>query len=109
MFSFSISFASAQTRTPLPGGGSVVVPSPYKSKTDYPNYANRAPEALIAYRKWDSTMSGYPECDGMVAMSRPDRLESLDRFVQRAGAALSVQWSDATKIPGQPWDGNEKH
>ena len=106
---FSFSFAFARTRTPLPGGGSVVVPGPYKSKTDYPNYANRAPEALIAYRKWDSTMSGYPECDGMVAVSRPDRFESLDRFVQRAGAALSVQWSDATKIPGQPWDGNEKH
>jgi hypothetical protein len=103
------SFAWAQTRTPLPGGGSVIVPSPYKSKTDYPNYSDRVPEALIAYRKWDSTMSGHPECDGMLAVSRPDRFESFDRFVQKAGSALSIQWSDATKIPGQPWDGTEKH
>lgn len=103
------SFAFAQTRTPLPGGGSIVVPSPYKSKTDYPNYADRVPDALIAYRNWDSTISGHPDCDGMLAVVLPARFESFDRFVQHSRGALSGRWGDATKIPGQPWDGKEKH
>jgi hypothetical protein len=103
------SFAFAQTRAQLPGGGSVLVPSPYKWKTDYPNYADRAPEALIAYRKWDSTLSGHPDCDGMLAVGRPSRFESFERFVQKTSAALSIRWGDATKIPGQRWDGKEKH
>jgi hypothetical protein len=103
------SFAFAQTRAMVPGGGSIVVPSPYKAKTDYPNYADRVPDALIAYRNWDSTISGHPDCDGMLAVGLPARFESLDRFVQQSGAALSILWGDATKIPGQRWDGNEKH
>ena len=37
------SFAFAQTRVALPGGGSVIVPAPYRSKTDYPNDSDRAP------------------------------------------------------------------
>ena len=103
------SFAFAQTRTPLPGGGSIVLPSPYRSKTEYPNYANRVPDALIAYHNWDSTLSGHPDCDGMLAVGLPARFESFDRFVQQSAAALSIQWGDATKIPGQRWDGKEKH
>ena len=35
---FSFSFAFAQTRTPLPGGASIVLPSPYRSKTEYPKH-----------------------------------------------------------------------
>jgi len=104
-----LSRASVQTRTPLPGGGSVVVPAPYTSKTDYPNYADRVPGALIAYRDWESTLSGHPACDGMLAVGLPARFESLDRFVQQSGAALSSRWSDASTIPGQPWNGKEKH
>lgn len=103
------SLASAQTRTPLPGGGSIVIPAPYKSKTDYPNYADRVPEALVAYRNWDATLSGHPDCDGMLAVGLPARFESFERFVQKSGAALSGRWGDASKIPGQPWDGKEKH
>ncbi len=102
------SFAHAQTRTPLPGGGSIDLPSPYRSKTAYPNYADRVPDALIAYRNWDSTISGHPDCDGMLAIGLPTRFESLDRFVLLSRAALSSRWGDATKIPGQPWDGKEK-
>jgi len=102
------SFAFAQTRTPLPGGGSVVLPSPYRSKTDYPNYADRVPNALIAYRKWESTISGHPDCDGMLAIGLPASFESLDQFVLFSRAALSIRWGDAAKIPGQPWDGKEK-
>jgi hypothetical protein len=104
-----VSLAFAQTRTLLPGGGSIVVPSPYRSKTDYPNYADRVPNALIAYRNWDSTLSGHPDCDGMLAVGLAARFESFERFVQQSGGALSIRWSDATKIPGQPWDGKEKH
>ena len=29
--------------------------------------------------------------------------------MQQSAAALSIRWSDATRIPGQPWDGKEKH
>ena len=55
---FSLAFA--QTRTPLPGGGSIVVPAPYKSKTDYPNYAERAPEALICLPQLGVDSVGTP-------------------------------------------------
>ena len=103
------SFAFAQTRTPLPGGGSVVLPSPYKSKTEYPNHAHYVPDALIAYNNWDSTISGHPDCDGMLAVALPARFESFDRFVAQSGGALSGRWSAGTEIPGQRWDGNEKH
>ena len=75
---FSFELALAQTRTPLPDGGSIVLPSPFQSKTDYPNYADRVPNALIAYRNWDSTLSGHPDCDGMLAIGLPTRFESLD-------------------------------
>ena len=87
--------ADASTRTPLPGGGSIVVPGPYRTKTNYPNYADRVPEALIAYRNWESTMSGHPDCDGMLAVGWPARFDSLDRFVQQASAALSGRWTSA--------------
>ena len=101
--------AFAQSRSALPGGGSVAVPSPFLVKTSYPNYADRVPDALVAYRNWDSTLSGQPDCDGMLAVGLPARFASLDRFVQQAGAALSGLWSASSEIPGQRWDGKEKH
>lgn len=101
-------FASAQTRTALPGGGSAAVPPPYTTRPDYPTYADRAGDVLAAYRNWRSTMSGHPECDGMIAIGRAQRFETLERFVLAARAALSIQWGDADRIPGQAWDGNEK-
>lgn len=100
--------ALASTRATLPGGGSIVVPGPFKTKTEYPNYGDRAPDALIAYRNWDSTLSGHPDCDGMLAVGLPVRFDSLLRFVQSSGAALPSRWSSASTIPGQPWDGKEK-
>jgi len=103
------SFAFGQTRVQIPGGGSVAIPSAYKVKTDYPNYSDRVPDALVAYRDWDSKISGHPDCDGMLAVARPGKFESFERFVQKAGAALSIHWSAATEIPGQKWDGKEKH
>lgn len=100
--------ASAAGRTALPGGGSIVVPRPYTTKTDYPNYSDRAPDALVAYKDWESTMSGHPDCDGMLAVGLPARFDSLDMFVQTSNAALSSRWSSASTIPGQPWNGKEK-
>lgn len=101
--------AFAQARSPLPGGGSVAVPSPFLVKTSYPNHADRVPDALVAYRNWDSTRSGQPDCDCMIAVGLPSRFASLDRFLQQAGAALSTLWGAASEIPGQRWDGKEKH
>lgn len=95
-------------REALPGGGSVMLPSPYKANTRYPNYADREGRVRIGYRNWRSTMSGHPECDGMLAVGRSDAFADLRAFVQAARAGLSIQWSDASRIPGQPWDGDEK-
>jgi hypothetical protein len=101
--------AFAQTRIALPGGGSVMVPSPFDRKPDYPTYADRAGEGvLIGYRNWRSTMSGHPECDGMLGIGRNDKFRDLPDFVGSCRGGLSIQWSDADRIPGQPWDGNEK-
>jgi hypothetical protein len=63
---------------------------------------------LVAYRNWRPTMSGHPECDGMIAIARSDRFETLERFASRGRATLSIQWGDADRIPGQAWEGNEK-
>ena len=101
-------FAFAETRTALPGGGSVIVPAPYKTKTDYPNYAKDIDDALIGYRNWRSTMSGHPECDGMIGVGRTEKFRDLKHFVGTCRAGLSIQWRAANTIPGQPWDGNEK-
>jgi hypothetical protein len=102
-------FAFAQARLALPGGGTVMVPSPFDKKPSYPTYADRTGgDALIAYRTWRSTMSGYPECDGMLAVGHNDKFQNLADFVGSCRAALSVQWGDADRIPGQVWDGNEK-
>lgn len=106
---FMSPFAFAQARLPLPGGGSVIVPSPYDRKPSYPTYGEKiADEVLVGYRNWRSTMSGYPECDGMLGVSRTERFRDLERFAGTCRAGLSVQWSDADRIPGQAWDGNEK-
>ncbi len=100
--------AFAATRVQLPGGGSCALPQPYRSKTDYPNYSDRSPRAVIGYRNWRSTMSGHPECDGFLGVGRADQFDSLKAFAGHAGAAGSIAWSDADRIPGQRWDGNEK-
>lgn len=95
----------------LPGGGSVLVPEPYNRKPDYPTYAGKRGlerDALVAYRNWRPTMSGHPECDGMIAVGRAERFGSLNAFRLHACGGLSIQWADADRIPGQAWDGNEK-
>jgi len=74
-------FAFGQTRATLPGGGTVMIPRPYKTETDYPNYARDIDDAVIAYRT-GSTMSGHPECDGMLGVGRRERFSDLAAFVR---------------------------
>lgn len=95
----------------LPGGGSVLVPEPYNRPPSYPTYADKYGldgDMLVAYRNWRATMSGHPECDGMIAIARAERFGSVKDFMQSARNGLSIQWSDADRIPGQAWDGAEK-
>ena len=100
--------AFAETRTAVPGGGSVVIPSSYRTKTDYPNYGKDIDAAVIGYRNWRSTMSGHPECDGMLGVGLTEKFPDLKLFVGTCRAGLSIQWRAADTIPGQPWDGKEK-
>lgn len=95
----------------IPGGGSVLVAEPYNCKPDYPTYARKHglnEEMLVGYRNWRSTLSGHPECDGMIAVGRVERFQDLRDFMVMARGGLSIQWSDADRIPGQPWTGDEK-
>ncbi len=104
-------FGLSNTRKNLPGGGSVLVPEPYNRPPRYPTYAERndlGADMLVAYRNWRSTLSGHPECDGMIAVARAERFGSLRDFMQSARGGLSIHWSDADRIPNQAWDGNEK-
>ena len=95
----------------IPGGGSVIIAEPYNRHPDYPTYAEKHgvnAEMRVAYRNWRSTMSGHPECDGMIAVGRIERFDSLRDFMIKARGGLSIQWSDADRIPGQKWTGDEK-
>ncbi len=96
--------AFAQARAALPGGGSVSVPSPYVTKPKYPAYSERvADKVLIGYRSWRSTMSGHPECDGMIAIGRSDRFGSVEDFVGTGRVGLSIAWGDADRVPSVRW------
>jgi hypothetical protein len=104
------SSAFAQTRMRVPGGGTVVVPAPYDRTPDYPTYGQRiADKVLVGYRNWRSTLSGQPECDGMIAVGRAELFETLLGFVAAARAGLSINWAAADRIPEQAWTENEQH
>lgn len=95
----------------LPGGGSVLIAEPYNRKLSYPTYAERnevSSDMLIAYRNWRSTMSGHPECDGVIAVGRIERFGTLKDFVLKARGALSIQWSAADTVPGTAWTSAER-
>lgn len=95
--------ALAKGRSALEGGGSVEIPTPYRVATDYPNKGESARPALAAYRNWRSTMSGHPDCDGLLVVGRTDQFESLSRFVGLGRAALSISWGAADLVPGSGW------
>lgn len=92
----------------VPGGGSVLVPEPYNRVPSYPAYGERvADRVLIGYRNWRSTMSGHPECDGMIAVGLTSKFESLRAFMQTSRGGLSIQWSAADTVAGTAWTTNE--
>lgn len=94
-----------QVRTPLPGGGSVVLPSGYKATMAGEYNHNPEIDALIAHRKYRSTLAGSYECDGMIAVARSSAYADLAKFVQNARAGLTTSWSYADLKPG--WFGGK--
>lgn len=93
----------------VPGGGSVLVPEPYDRAPRYPTYGARiAEDVLVRYRNWRSTLSGHPECDGMITIARADRFDSLQEFMTTSRAGLSIQWSAADKVAGTAWTANKE-
>lgn len=95
----------------VPRGGSVLIPEPYDRKPSYPTYAEKhrvGDEVLIAYRNWRSTMSGHPECDGMIAVARAERFANLRDFMVKARGGLSIQWSHADTVAGTTFTPNER-
>ncbi len=89
-------FARAPERTAMPRGGSVVIPTPYKS---FPpgDYRHRDLDALVAYRNWRSTMAGTNETDGGLAIGRPSEFESLAQFVRYMRGTMSSRFSNANE------------
>jgi len=89
--------------------GSVLMPEPYNRKPSYPTNAARvADEVLVGYRNWRSTLSGHPECDGMVAVGLASEFEDLRAFMNTCHGALSIQWGAADTVPGTAWTANEQ-
>ncbi len=87
----------------------MILPPPYDRAPSYPTYGERvADKVLIGYRNWRPTMSGHPECNGLIAVGRADRFDSLRDFMGTGRVGLSINWAHADKIPGQPWTGDEK-
>jgi len=96
-------FARATQRTPLPGGGSVILPNPYKS---FPpgDYRYSHLDALVAYRNWRPTMAGANESDGGLAVALPSNFESLGLFVRSMRGAMTSRFSNANESEGR-WYG----
>lgn len=93
----------------IPGGGSVLVPEPYNRKPRYPTYGQALTHRLLfAHRNWRSTLSGHPECDGMIAVSRAAEFESLRAFMTTSRVGLSTQWNAADTVAGTAWTANEQ-
>jgi len=86
-----------------------MIPEPYNRKPTYPTYGERiAGEMLIAYRNWRPTMSGHPECDGMIAVGLAGKFPELRDFMRTARAALSIQWSHADTVAGTGFTADEQ-
>ncbi len=85
------------------------MPEPYDRPPRYPAYSARvADKVLIGYRNWRSTMSGHPECDGMIGVGHVDEFDSLRAFMGTCRGALSIQWSAADTVAGTGWTANEQ-
>ena len=98
-------FAEQGRRAALPGGGEIVFPARYEAVTD-DDYRFEDTGGRTAYRNHRSMMSGTSECDGMIAVARMDKHESLDAFVSASRAMLTTRWASAGETEGR-WYGKE--
>ena len=98
-------FWSKPVRAPLPGGGSVNVPSGHIPVLPGAYNHDASLQALIAYRKFRHTLAGTWDCDGMVAVSHARLHGTFEEFRQNMRGALSTSWSYANLKPG--WFGGE--
>jgi hypothetical protein len=94
--------AWAPARTALPGGGSIVVPRPYKlsAAADSPG----TPAALVAFRNYRSTMAGTNESDGGLAVARSGAFPTLAEFVRVMRGAMTSRFANANESEGR-WYG----
>ncbi len=92
---------------PLPGGGSVSIPSAYEPILEG-DYRWRDRGVLVAYRHYRSMLSGTNECDGMIAAARADAFENLDAFISAARGALTTRWAYANESEGRWYGKPEK-
>lgn len=92
-------------RVGIPGGpGSVLIPPPYEVfPPDHHRYRNTG--ALTAYLRFHSTMGGYNESNGAIAVGRPADFKDLAEFVRHARGALTTRWSVANESQGR-WYGH---
>jgi hypothetical protein len=100
---FSVPALAAPARTPVPGGGSVILPSQYKPVLagDY-RYTER--DLVIAHRRYHSTMAGTNESDGAIAVALPSKFKNLEDFVRHGRGALTLRWNYANESEGR-WYG----
>lgn len=80
----------------LPGGGSVFIPAPY-APIALDDRRSADTGALIAYRRYHSTLAGSNECKGMIAVAAAASFDNLALFVQAARAALTTHWAYANE------------
>ncbi len=98
--------AAKGARAPLPGGGSVLLPSAYEPILEG-DYRRKDAGALIAYRHYRSMLSGTNECDGMIAVARKREHQSLRDFVMSARGALTARWAYGDEMPPRFVDPHE--
>lgn len=94
--------AAKAARSAVPGGGSVLIPSPFRPVAASDYFHEPDAEALIAYRNRRYRASGSAECDGMIAVALTTRHASLAAFELKARAALTTSWAFADRQPA-PW------
>lgn len=99
----ALGFSRGMEGLPLPGGGSITMPAPYKPVLPG-DYRYNDTGCLIAYRKYHSTMAGTNECRGMISVSTTAGFKGVKAFTRTARAGLTSRWSDAHESEGH-WYG----
>lgn len=93
-------FARAPQRTALPGGGSVILPKPYR-----PLLRGTDLDSLAAYRNYHSTMAGTNESDGGLVVALATKFDTLERFVRNSRGRMTSRFANANESEGR-WYGN---